>query len=148
MPARTRRGRTSESVPFGGFCVAVMATADRRKGGRNNCLELTQTLLGRVRYPAQKGSGKAVKMGRRKRGDPPLTKLQGVREELGRTQEQVVRYFLARREQIHGLPQATEHALYIMLSRWENGHVSVTEPGYRRMFREFYGRTNEELGFP
>lgn len=87
-------------------------------------------------------------MGRRKRGDPPLTKLQGVREDLGRTQEQVVRYFLARREQIQGLPQATEHALYIMLSRWENGHVSVTEPGYRRMFREFYGRTNEELGFP
>jgi tetratricopeptide (TPR) repeat protein len=35
-----------------------------------------------------------------------------------------------------------------MLSRWENGHVEVTEPGYRKLFREFYGRTNEELGFP
>ncbi|MGZ3140955.1 tetratricopeptide repeat protein [Lentzea chajnantorensis] len=60
----------------------------------------------------------------------------------------MVRYFLARREQIHDVPQATEHALYITLSRWENGHVTVTEPGYRRMFREYYGRTNEELGFP
>ncbi|XVV01919.1 tetratricopeptide repeat protein [Actinosynnema sp. CA-248983] len=67
---------------------------------------------------------------------------------MGRTQEQVVRYFLARREQIPGLPRAGESALYIMISRWENGHVQVTEPGYRRMFREFYGRTNEELGFP
>ncbi|WP_231499968.1 tetratricopeptide repeat protein [Saccharothrix sp. NRRL B-16314] len=34
-----------------------------------------------------------------------------------------------------------------MLSRWENGRVEVTDPGYQRLFREFYGRTNEELGF-
>ncbi|RAS68466.1 hypothetical protein C8D87_102532 [Lentzea atacamensis] len=35
-----------------------------------------------------------------------------------------------------------------MISRWENGHVEVTEPGYQRLFREVYGRSNEELGFP
>jgi len=35
-----------------------------------------------------------------------------------------------------------------MLSRWENGRVEVTDVGYQRLFREFYGRTNEELGFP
>ncbi|MCS7478186.1 tetratricopeptide repeat protein [Umezawaea endophytica] len=87
-------------------------------------------------------------MARRKRGEPPLTRLQGAREELRRTQEQVVRYILKRRNEVPGLPQATEQALFIMISRWENGHVEVTEPGYQRLFREFYGRTNEELGFP
>ncbi|MCG8918780.1 tetratricopeptide repeat protein [Actinokineospora sp. PR83] len=60
----------------------------------------------------------------------------------------MVRYFLARREQVPGLPRASESALNIMMSRWENGHVEVTEPGYQRLFREIYGRTNEELGFP
>ncbi|WP_329787921.1 tetratricopeptide repeat protein [Lentzea sp. DG1S-22] len=38
--------------------------------------------------------------------------------------------------------------MLIMMSRWENGHVEVTDHSYRRLFREFYGRTNEELGFP
>ena len=34
------------------------------------------------------------------------------------------------------------------LSRWENGHEAVGLPEYRRLFREIYGRTNAELGFP
>jgi tetratricopeptide (TPR) repeat protein len=84
---------------------------------------------------------------RRKQGDPPLTRLQGVREESRRTQDQVVRFFLKRAPQI-GVTVASASALSVMLSRWENGHVEVTEPGYRKLFREFYGRTNEELGFP
>lgn len=33
------------------------------------------------------------------------------------------------------------------LSRWENGHV-IPGPDTRRLFRELYGKTNEELGFP
>jgi tetratricopeptide (TPR) repeat protein len=43
---------------------------------------------------------------------------------------------------------ASASSLTIMLSRWENGHVQVTEPVYQRLFREIYGRTDEELGFP
>ncbi|WP_235922155.1 tetratricopeptide repeat protein [Lentzea tibetensis] len=59
----------------------------------------------------------------------------------------MVRYFLTRGPQI-GVAVASESALHIMISRWENGHVDVTEPGYQRLFREVYGRSNEELGFP
>ncbi|GAA0242903.1 hypothetical protein GCM10010492_47680 [Saccharothrix mutabilis subsp. mutabilis] len=70
-----------------------------------------------------------------------------MREEQGKTQDQVIRFLLKRGPQI-GVAVASESSLPIMLSRWENGHVEVTDPGYRRLFREFYGRTNEELGFP
>ncbi|QUF07921.1 tetratricopeptide repeat protein [Actinosynnema pretiosum subsp. pretiosum] len=83
----------------------------------------------------------------RKRGTEPLTRLQAARREAGHTQDHVVRFFLTRAPSI-GVAVATESALRIMLSRWENGHVEVTDPGYRRLFRELYGRTNEELGFP
>ncbi|MFS8100271.1 tetratricopeptide repeat protein [Lentzea alba] len=83
----------------------------------------------------------------RKRGEPPRTRLQAVREELGHTQDYVVRYFLTRGPQI-GVAVAAASALPIMISRWENGHVEVVEPGYQRLFREIYGRSNEELGFP
>lgn len=86
-------------------------------------------------------------MAARRRGDPPLTRLQAVREELGHTQDHVVRYFLSRSQRID-VAVASESSLHIMMSRWENGHVEVTEPGYRRLFREIYGRSNEELGFP
>ncbi|MGW4211565.1 tetratricopeptide repeat protein [Lentzea sp. NPDC004789] len=86
-------------------------------------------------------------MATRKRDDQPRSRLQGVRQELGHTQAQVVRFFLTRGPQI-GAPHATEQSMLIMMSRWENGHVEVTDPGYQRLFREFYGRTNEELGFP
>lgn len=86
-------------------------------------------------------------MTKRKREEPPRTRLQAVREELGHTQEHVVRYFLTRGPQI-GVGVASQSALNTMISRWENGHVEVTEPGYRRLFREIYGRSDEELGFP
>lgn len=85
-------------------------------------------------------------MAGRGRGDPPRTRLQAIRKESGRTQAQVVRYFLTRGKTL-GIPVASESALSVMLSRWENGRVEVTDPGYQRLFREFYGRTNEELGF-
>jgi tetratricopeptide (TPR) repeat protein len=42
----------------------------------------------------------------------------------------------------------TATSLKTKLSRWENGHEHVSLPIYRRLFREIYGRTNEELGFP
>lgn len=86
-------------------------------------------------------------MAGRRRGDPPLTRLQAVREELGYTQAQVVRFFL-KRGPLTGVAVASDAALPIMISRWENGKVEVTDPGYMRLFRELYGRTNEELGFP
>ncbi|WP_191304907.1 tetratricopeptide repeat protein [Lentzea cavernae] len=86
-------------------------------------------------------------MARKKRGEPPRTRLQAVREQLGHTQAHVVRYFLTRGPQI-GVTVASASALPIMISRWENGHVEVAELGYQRLFRELYGRSNEELGFP
>ncbi|MGH3586917.1 MAG: tetratricopeptide repeat protein, partial [Pseudonocardia sp.] len=42
----------------------------------------------------------------------------------------------------------TSTSLKTKLSRWENGHESVGLAEYRRLFREIYGRTNAELGFP
>ncbi|GLY51873.1 hypothetical protein Lesp01_55290 [Lentzea sp. NBRC 102530] len=86
-------------------------------------------------------------MATRKRGEQPRSRLRAVRDSLGYTQAQVVRFFLARGQQI-GSTQATEQSMLIMMSRWENSHVEVTDPAYQRLFREFYGRTNEELGFP
>lgn len=86
-------------------------------------------------------------MAGKRRGKGPQTRLQAIREELGHTQDHVVRYFLARAPQI-GITVASESSLRIMMSRWENGHVEVTEPAYRRLFRELYGRSNEELGLP
>lgn len=58
-----------------------------------------------------------------------------------------MRYFLTRAPQL-GITVASESSLRIMVSRWENGHVEVTEPTYQRLFRELYGRSNEELGLP
>ena len=42
----------------------------------------------------------------------------------------------------------TSASLKTKLSRWENGHEAVGLPEYRRLFREIYGRTDAELGFP
>jgi tetratricopeptide (TPR) repeat protein len=77
------------------------------------------------------------------------TRLQEVRWALGReyTQERLAEFILRQGRQ-RNLPVAAKTALPVMISRWENGHDEVTEPMYRMLFREFYGRTNEELGFP
>src|SRR6266496_1882241 len=77
------------------------------------------------------------------------TRLQEIRWALGRehTQERLAEFMLRQGRQ-RNLPVAAKSALLVMISRWENGHDQVTEPMYRMLFREYYGRTNEELGFP
>lgn len=75
------------------------------------------------------------------------TKLQAVRLALGYKQEQVIR-LLIKRAAARNASIASESALRTMLSRWENGHDQVTDPTYQALFRDVYGRTNEELGFP
>ena len=75
------------------------------------------------------------------------TRLQAVRLALGYSQDEVIRRLRSRAAQ-RGLTIASPSSLHTMLSRWENGHDDVTEPDYQTLFREVYGRTNEELGFP
>ncbi|MGH3872574.1 MAG: tetratricopeptide repeat protein [Pseudonocardiaceae bacterium] len=75
-----------------------------------------------------------------------LTALQTVRRHLGYTAAQVIE-LLTRRGETLNLPIATRASLKTKLSRWENGKEQPSEI-YRRLFREIYGRTNAELGFP
>jgi tetratricopeptide (TPR) repeat protein len=75
-----------------------------------------------------------------------LTSLQTVRRHLGYTAAQVID-LLARRAETLNLPIANRASLKTKLSRWENGKEQPSEI-YRRLFREIYGRTNAELGFP
>jgi hypothetical protein len=75
-----------------------------------------------------------------------LTLLQTVRRHLGYTGAQVID-LLTRRAAAHNLPIANPASLKTKLSRWENGKEQPSET-YRRLFREIYGRTNAELGFP
>src|SRR6185436_5306908 len=75
------------------------------------------------------------------------TRLQAVRQLLGYSADKVVRMLLARAEALN-LPVMSAASLKTKLSRWENGHEAVSLPVYRRLFRDLYGRTNEELGFP
>ena len=75
------------------------------------------------------------------------TKLQEVRRELGYPAATVLR-LLAERARANDVGIMTPASLKTKLSRWENGHEAVGLPEYRRLFREIYGRTNAELGFP
>ncbi len=75
-----------------------------------------------------------------------LTSLQTVRRHLGYTAAQVID-LLTRRAAALNLPIASSASLKTKLSRWENGKEQPSEI-YRRLFREIYGRTNAELGFP
>lgn len=54
---------------------------------------------------------------------------------------------LIQRADVLDIPVMAAASLKTKLSRWENGHEAVSEP-YQRLFREIYGRANEELGFP
>lgn len=75
-----------------------------------------------------------------------LTSLQAVRRHLGYTAAQVID-LLTRRAAALNLPVASPASLKTKLSRWENGKEQPSEI-YQRLFREIYGRTNPELGFP
>ncbi|SDJ52614.1 hypothetical protein SAMN05192558_109157 [Actinokineospora alba] len=77
----------------------------------------------------------------------PSTPLQSTRKQLGYSAESVITMLINRAERI-GEPVATRTSLKTKLSRWENGHEPVSGKGYQRLFREIYGRTNDELGFP
>src|SRR3954452_10779310 len=75
------------------------------------------------------------------------TKLQEVRNELGYSAATVAT-LLTRRAHALQIPIMSPASLKTKLSRWENGHEAVGLSEYRRLFRDIYGRTNEELGFP
>ncbi|AHH95111.1 hypothetical protein [Kutzneria albida] len=74
------------------------------------------------------------------------TKLREVRDQLGYSAAEVIRMLL-RRASMLGIGVMSATSLKTKLSVWENGHESVSEP-YQRLFRDIYGRINEELGFP
>jgi tetratricopeptide (TPR) repeat protein len=75
-----------------------------------------------------------------------VTSLQTVRRQLGYTAAQVID-LLTRRADARHLSVANKASLKTKLSRWENGKEQPSEI-YRRLFREIYGRTSAELGFP
>ena len=75
------------------------------------------------------------------------TKLQTVRKQLGYPAAAVIEMLIRRAERL-GEPVMSPASLKTKLSSWENGHEQVGLPIYRRLFREIYGRTDEELGFP
>jgi len=75
------------------------------------------------------------------------TRLWMARLAAGLTQDQVIAQMLTLGRRLR-VPLATPASLKTMLSNWENGRKAVIDPGYHRLFREIYGRTNEELGFP
>jgi tetratricopeptide (TPR) repeat protein len=74
------------------------------------------------------------------------TTLQAVRRLQGYSVAEVIRLMLRRADALN-IPVMSTTSLKTKISRWENGHEQVSEP-YRRLFRDIYGRTNEELGFP
>lgn len=74
------------------------------------------------------------------------TKLQSIRKLLGYKADEVIRLVIARAGQLN-IPVMSPTSLKTKLSEWENGHSAVSEP-YQKLFRDVYGRTNEELGFP
>lgn len=75
------------------------------------------------------------------------TKLQAVRLHGALKADAVIEKVIERAATL-GMPIMSRPSLKTNLSKWENGHKKVTDPRYRRLFREIYGRQNEELGFP
>lgn len=80
------------------------------------------------------------------RSREPRTRLQAVRLALGYSQDDTLRR-LRQQADLRGRAIASVASLRTMLSRWENGHDEVTDPYYQSLFRDVYGRTNDELGF-
>ena len=76
----------------------------------------------------------------------PATRLQETRHQRGYSAHQVIELMLRRAEML-GIPVMTPGSLKTKLSSWENGRTAVS-PTYQRLFRDIYGLTNEELGFP
>lgn len=74
------------------------------------------------------------------------TNLQAIRKLLGYKADEVIRLVVTRADQLN-VPVMSPTSLKTKLSEWENGHSAVSEP-YQKLFRDVYGRTNEELGFP
>ncbi|ONI77081.1 hypothetical protein ALI144C_33850 [Actinosynnema sp. ALI-1.44] len=74
------------------------------------------------------------------------TRLQAVRKQLGYSAEEVIRMLLHRADAL-ALPVMSAASMKTKMSRWENGREAVSAQ-YQRLFRDVYGRTNEELGFP
>jgi tetratricopeptide (TPR) repeat protein len=74
------------------------------------------------------------------------TRLQAVRRHLGYKADDVIKMLLRRADTL-AIPVMSATSLKTKLSRWENGREAVSQP-YRRLFRDVYGRTNDELGFP
>src|SRR2546421_12631858 len=80
------------------------------------------------------------------------TNLQAVRRLLdqefgGYSADAVITMLLARAQALN-LTVMSAASLKTKLSVWENGHEPVSSPAYRRLFREIYGRTHEQPGFP
>src|SRR5215475_7487699 len=74
------------------------------------------------------------------------TRLQVARKLLGYSAAEVIRMLLHRADALN-IPVMSATSLKTKISRWENGREQVSEP-YRRLFRDIYGRTNDELGCP
>ena len=74
------------------------------------------------------------------------TRLRAVRDQLGYSSAEVIR-LLQQRASALGIAVMSPASLKTKLSVWENGRESVSGL-YWRLFRDVYGRTNEELGFP
>ena len=76
----------------------------------------------------------------------PATRLQEARRQRGYSAQDVITMMLQRAKTL-GIPVMSETSLKTKLSVWENGRTAVS-PTYQRLFRDIYGLTNEELGFP
>jgi tetratricopeptide (TPR) repeat protein len=74
------------------------------------------------------------------------TRLRQARLDRGLKQAQVVDRIRAIADRLD-LPVMAESSLLVTISTWENGK-RTPDPNYRRIFRELYGKTNEDLGFP
>jgi transcriptional regulator with XRE-family HTH domain len=76
----------------------------------------------------------------------PGTRLQEARKRRSYSAQEVITMMLRRAEMV-GMPIMSATSLKTKLSSWENGRTAVS-PTYQRLFRDIYGLTNEELGFP